>query len=119
MLFFSSLKSSNQWAEISLSEQQVKELKQKGFIVLKSFFDAPSIVRVSSIANELHGKTPEENQEAKYYETSPVTGQDVLVRIEHMLGDYNSELTNLIITPKVDGCLAQLFGEPHFCLRKK
>mgnify|MGYP005639746655 CR=1 FL=1 len=104
---------------MSLSEQQVKEFKSKGFIVLKNFFDAPSINRVSSIVNELGDKTPAENQEAKYYETSPATGQDVLVRIEHVLGDYNSELTNLLITPDVNACLTQLFDEPAVLFKEK
>ena len=104
---------------MSLSVQQVKEFKSKGFIVLKSFFDSPSINRVSSIINELRDKTPDENQEAKYYETSPTTGQDVLVRIEHVLGDYNSELTDLLITPKVNVCLTQLLGEPAFLFKEK
>jgi len=79
----------------------------------------PSINRGSRIVNELSEKTPEESQEAKYYETSPTTRKDVLVRIEHVLGEYNTELTDLLITSKANTCLAQIFEKQAVLFKEK
>ena len=102
-----------------LTEEQTKRFKDKGFIVLKSFFDKSVMDKVSAWLDELRDKQPDRNEEAKYYEKSSNTGENILVRIENALGDLNPELTKLLIPPKAIECLTQLFGEPPVLFKEK
>lgn len=104
---------------MSLTEEQMKEFADKGFIVLKGFFDKAVMDKVSAHLDELRDKEPAKNQEAKYYEKSTITGENILVRIENVLGDHNPELGELLISPKAIDCLAQLFGEPPVLFKEK
>jgi len=98
--------------KMSLTGDQMQEFKDKGFIVLKGFFDKAVMDKVSVLVDGLRDKRPAKDQEAKYYEKSPITGENILVRIENVLGDNNPELARLLIPPKAIECLARLFGEP-------
>jgi ectoine hydroxylase-related dioxygenase (phytanoyl-CoA dioxygenase family) len=102
-----------------LTEEQAKEFSDKGFIVLKGFFDKAVMDKVSAWLDELRDKEPGENQEAKYYEKSTITGENILVRIENVLGDHNPEATKLLLSPKTIECLTQLFGEPPVLFKEK
>jgi ectoine hydroxylase-related dioxygenase (phytanoyl-CoA dioxygenase family) len=102
-----------------LTGEQTTEFKNKGFIVLKGFFDKPVMDRVSTWLDELRDKRPAENQEAKYYEKSTITGENILVRIENVLGDHNPEFTGLLVSPEAIDCLTQLFGEPPVLFKEK
>jgi ectoine hydroxylase-related dioxygenase (phytanoyl-CoA dioxygenase family) len=102
-----------------LTEEQRNTFEERGFIVLKGFFDATAMAAVSSLVDELKDKQPAENQEAKYYEESTITGENILVRIENILGDHNPELTRLLLTPRAIGCLTELFGEPPVLFKEK
>lgn len=102
-----------------LSKEQLKEFTDKGFIVLKGFFDTAVMDKVSACLDELRDKEPGKNQEAKYYEKSTITGENILVRIENVLGDNNPELAELLISPKAMECLTQLFGEPPVLFKEK
>jgi ectoine hydroxylase-related dioxygenase (phytanoyl-CoA dioxygenase family) len=102
-----------------LTEEQTKEFEDKGFVVLKGFFDQEVMGKVSTWLDELQHKRPGKNQEAKYYEKSPITGENILVRIEHVLGDHNPDITKLLLSPRTVGCLTQLFGEPPVLFKEK
>lgn len=102
-----------------LTEEQTAEFKEKGFIVLKGFFDKAVMDRVSAWLDELRDKRPARNQAAKYYEKSTITGENILVRIENVLGDDNPEFTRLLISPEAVECLTQLFGEPPVLFKEK
>ena len=102
-----------------LTEEQKTEFKDKGFIVLKGFFDKAAMEKISSGLDELRDKQPDKNQEAKYYEKSTITGESILVRVENALGDRNPELTKLLLSPKAIECLTQLFGEPPIFFKEK
>ncbi len=104
---------------MSLPEEQIKEFADKGFIVLKGFFDKAVMDKVSARLDELRDKEPAKNQEAKYYEKSPITGENILVRIENVLGDHNPEITKLLLPPKAIECLTQLFDEPPVLFKDK
>ena len=104
---------------MSLTEEQMKEFTDKGFIVLKGFFDKAVMDKVSARLDELRDKEPAKNQEAKYYEKSTITGENILVRIENVLGDHNPELGELLIPPKAMDCLTQLFDEPPVLFKEK
>jgi len=102
-----------------LTEQQTQEFGDKGFIVLKGFFDKTVMDRVSAWLDELRDKQPEKGREAKYYEKSTITGESILVRIENALGDQNPEFTRLLVSPEAVECLTQLFGEPPVLFKEK
>lgn len=102
-----------------LTDEQVREFRDRGFIVLKGFFDKEAMDKLSAWLDALSEKKPEEGDEAKYYEKSPVTGDNLLVRAEHILGDHNPEITELLLPPKVMECLTQLFGEPPVLFKEK
>ncbi len=102
-----------------LTEDQTKEFKAKGFIVLKGFFDKAVMDQLSAWLDELRLKQPKPNDEAKYFEKSTITGENILVRIENILGRQNPEMTQLLLTPQTIGCLSQLLGEPPVLFKEK
>ncbi len=102
-----------------LTEDQTQEFKDKGFVVMKSFFGKDTMGRVSACLDDLRDKEPGEGEEAKYYEQSSISGENILVRIENFLGDHNRELTELLLSPKAIDCLTQLFGEPPVLFKEK
>ncbi|MDP7182891.1 MAG: hypothetical protein QGF18_03405, partial [Alphaproteobacteria bacterium] len=83
-----------------LGSEQVEEFRSKGFIVLKGFLDEAVMEEVSAYLDKLRDKQPAEGQEAKYYEKSLATGENILVRIENVLGDNNPELGQLLLAPE-------------------
>ncbi len=102
-----------------LGSEQVEGFRSKGFIVLKGFLDEAVMEEVSAYLDKLRDKQPAEGQEAKYYEESPATGENILVRIENVLGDNNPELGQLLLAPEAIECLAQLLGEPPILFKEK
>ncbi|MDP6388778.1 MAG: phytanoyl-CoA dioxygenase family protein [Alphaproteobacteria bacterium] len=102
-----------------LTQEQTEEFESTGFIVLKGFFDKAVMDKVSSYLDGLRDKQPDEFEEAKYYETSPITGENILVRIENVLGDHNAGLADILLAPKAIECLTQLMGEPPVLFKEK
>ncbi len=103
-----------------LNEDQVQQFKQKGFIVVKGVFDADAMSKVSAWADELQAKEPAPGAEAKYYEQSVLNGEDVLVRIENVVGEeINPAMTSLLISPEVIASLTQLLGEAPVLFKEK
>ena len=102
-----------------LTDEQVREFKDKGFVVVKGFFDKATMDRVSDWLDELRDKTPGAGREAKYYEKSEITGENILVRIENVLGDNNPEIAELLLSPRTIECLTRLFGEPPVLFKEK
>ena len=102
-----------------LTEEQIKTFKDKGFVVVKGFFDATVMDRVSALVDGLRDKQPATGEEAKYYEKSTLTGENILVRIENVLGEHNPELTGLLLSPDAMECLTELLGEPPVLFKEK
>ncbi len=104
---------------MSLTQDQVDEFKENGFIVVKGFFSPDEMANISIWLDELLNKQPAEGEEAKYYETSPVSGENILVRIENVIGDYNREASDLLISDKAREYLTQLLGEAPVLFKEK
>ena len=102
-----------------LSNEQIKEFGDKGFIVMKGFLDRDVMDKVSAYMDDMRDNEPLEGEEAKYYEKSPITGKNILVRVENILGDSDSEIANLLLPPKATECLTQLLGEPPVLFKEK
>ena len=110
---------SNKTNSRKISSNQIKEFRQKGFVVLKRFFTKAVMEKISAHLDKLRDEEPMEGQEAKYYEESPITGEHILVRIENILGDHNTELTDLLLPPDAIECLTDLLGEPPVLFKEK
>ncbi len=104
---------------MNLTDKQKKEFNDKGFIVMKSFYNAEEIEQVSSWLDELRDKTPIKGGEAKYYEKSELNDENILVRVEHVLGDHNSVITKLLLSQKTTNYLTDLFGEAPVLFKEK
>ena len=61
---------------MSLTQEQVNEFKEKGFIVIGGFFSPDEMAKVSAWLDELRDRRPAEGEEAKYYEQSVITGEN-------------------------------------------
>ena len=96
---------------MSLTQEQIQVFSEKGFIVLKQFFDNDTMEKVSAWLDDLEARPETSGHAAKYYERSPVTGKDILVRAEHVLGEHDPDMAQLLLAPKTIGCLTRLFGE--------
>jgi 2-aminoethylphosphonate dioxygenase len=104
---------------MNLTENQKQVFNEKGFIVLKGFFNQQEITRISGWVDELRDKRPRKNEEAKYYEKSILSDDSILVRIENIFGDHNAEMTDLIISSKTRQCLTELLGEQPILFKDK
>lgn len=103
----------------TLSQEQIKEFHERGFIVLKGFFDTGVVDQLSGWLDELSQKAPEDGVEAKYYEKSPISGEDMLVRAEYLLGEHNPEITDLLLNERTLSSLEDLFGEAPVLFKEK
>ena len=104
---------------VRITEQQRKEFDEKGFIVIKGFYDQNTVDGLSAWFDQLRRDNSPDCKEAKYYEQSPITDESVLVRAEHLLGDHNPEITELLLSPKTIECLTGLLGEPPVLFKEK
>ncbi len=102
-----------------LAPEQIELFHRRGYIVIPGFFAADTVEAVSDWMDKLSKKDPASDEEAKYYERSPLTGESVLVRAEHIFGDFNVELAEKLMTPKAMGCLEELLGEPAVLFKEK
>lgn len=104
---------------MSLTQAQVREFGAKGFTVVRRFFSADEVARISAWLDDLRDKEPADGEEAKYYETSPINGETILVRIENMIGDHNRDASDLLVSDKTREALTQLLGEPPILFKDK
>lgn len=104
---------------MELSQEQIQTYKDTGFVVIKDFFDKKTMERVSALVDGLKTKNAAEGEDAKYFEQSPISNENLLVRIENVMGDHNLELTETLITAKAIACLTQLLDEPPVLFKDK
>ena len=102
-----------------LSNEQIQTFADKGFIVLKQFFNQDVMGPVSGWLDKLQESDAASSHAAKYFEKSPVSGKDILVRVEHVLGDNDPDIARLLLEPRTLECLTQLFGEAPILFKEK
>ncbi len=103
----------------TLSQEQIKDFHERGFIVLKGFFGIDVVDQLSSWLDELSQKAPDDGSEAKYYEKSPISDEDLLVRAEYLLGEHNPEITKILLNERTMASLEDLFGETPVLFKEK
>lgn len=104
---------------MSLSEEQVQQFQDKGLLVMAGFFSPEEAKEISDLVDKLAAKDPGPGEEAHYYETSPNTGEDILVRTEHFLKDLNPELDQILVGDKTKTALTKLLGEAPLLFKEK
>jgi ectoine hydroxylase-related dioxygenase (phytanoyl-CoA dioxygenase family) len=105
---------------MTLTAEQKATFDEKGFIVLKEFFPRDVVDRVSDWLDELQDVNSETSAHAaKYFEVSPLTGENILVRVEHVLGGDDAEIAELLLAEKTTDSLTTLFGEPPRLFKEK
>ncbi len=104
---------------MKLTAQDIQDFRQRGYCVRKAFFDASSVRKMSDYLDALRTAVPQKNAEACYYEESPITGKNILVRAEHILGDHNPEMTRLMLAPRVMEAVSALLGEQAVLFKEK
>lgn len=104
---------------MGLDGRQIQTFNEKGFIVVKNFFAGHTVERLSDWLDEIRDKLPGEGREARYYEISPLNGENLLTRVEYVLGDHNPDITKLLLSEEAVECLADLLGEDPVLFKEK
>lgn len=105
---------------MTLSAEQKTTFDNKGFIVLRGFFDQGVIDVVSDWLDALQDvSTDTSAHAARYFEKSPLTGENILVRVEHVLGEHDDEIARLLLNTKTINALTILFDEAPVLFKEK
>jgi hypothetical protein len=98
-----------------LSESQVSEFQQNGFVVVKGFF-GPGDMKI--ISEWLDGLAAQGGGEGKFFETSETTGESILVRIEDIFGGNNHDFAERLISPARAPAWISCWARRRFSSRK-
>ena len=104
---------------MSLTKEQMRDYDEKGFVVLRNYYTKECIINIGLWLDELELKHPREDEEAKYYEISEISGEHILIRVENINLVDNQEIMNTLINAKAIDCLTQLFEEPPILFKEK
>jgi 2-aminoethylphosphonate dioxygenase len=102
-----------------LSDAQVAEFNEKGFVVAPGMYGGDEVGAMSDWLDKLKDSDGSDNEVATYYEASPITGETVLVRAEHLLGDHNPSITKLFLKNELNEALARLLGDEPRLFKEK
>ncbi|WKZ13802.1 MAG: phytanoyl-CoA dioxygenase family protein [Gammaproteobacteria bacterium] len=101
------------------SRAEIELFQQRGFLVKPAFFPTDTVRRVGLWLEEMSRTTEPRGSEARYYEKSPVSGRNLLVRMEHFLGPDYPGITELLMTPATLAAASELLGEPAYLFKEK
>jgi ectoine hydroxylase-related dioxygenase (phytanoyl-CoA dioxygenase family) len=104
---------------MSLSNTQIQDFSEKGFVVASGLFGRDEIQRISVWLDELRDSDGMDNECATYYEESPISGETVLVRAEYLLGQHNPAMTQLFLKDDVLADLRQLLDDEPVLFKEK
>ncbi|MBI1731539.1 MAG: phytanoyl-CoA dioxygenase family protein [Gammaproteobacteria bacterium] len=102
-----------------LTTEQIAFFRHKGFVLLRGFFGPAEVGRLADWLERLRQAPPAPGRETKYYERSPVTGANLLVRAEFLLGEHNAEIEKLLLNARTLQCLTELLDEPPLLFKEK
>lgn len=101
------------------SPDEVELFRRRGFLVKPAFFSADAVQRVSEWLDRATDSTEPLGSEARYYEKSPVTGRNMLVRMEHFLGADNAAVSDILLGTQPMSAVVELLGEPALLFKEK
>jgi ectoine hydroxylase-related dioxygenase (phytanoyl-CoA dioxygenase family) len=102
-----------------VTDEMKKEFQDRGFVVLRGFFDAITTERVLDWAKALESASPGPGEEAKYYEAGLDGEAGLLVRAENIMTDKNAEIRDLILNAKTLAVLEALIGDKPVLFKDK
>ncbi len=102
-----------------LTEAQVGEFHERGFTVVPAFYSADEVRRLSDWLDTLRDSDGTDTDVATYFETSPTSGDTVLVRAEHLLGAHNPEITALLLKADALQALTDVLGDEPLLFKEK
>jgi ectoine hydroxylase-related dioxygenase (phytanoyl-CoA dioxygenase family) len=102
-----------------LSQQQQEDFQKYGFTVVRSFYSAEEVQLMSDWLDELRDSDGTENDIATYFETSPSSGETVLVRAEHLLGDHSPKMTDMLLKASTLQALTEALGDEPVLFKEK
>jgi len=104
---------------MTVDATQLADFRRRGFAVARAFYSADEVRRLSEWLDELRDSDGTENDIATYFETSPSSGEAVLVRAEHLLGEHNPEMSELLLKPAVIEALTAMLGDEPVLFKEK
>jgi len=104
---------------MALSDRQVTDFKNKGFVVVPGMFTDAEVTAVSDWLEQLQDSDGSDNLIATYYEESPITGDTLLVRAEYLLGNHNPDITSLFLKEEFMAAMTQLLGDEPRLFKEK
>lgn len=102
-----------------LNEDQLGDFRAHGYVVLRKLYSPEEVQKLSVWLDELRDSDGTENEIATYFETSPTTGETVLVRAEHLLGDQSPQISNLLLKPDAVAALTEVLGDEPQLFKEK
>lgn len=103
---------------MQLTVEEQEQFRRNGFIVRRGVFSGAEVEQMSAWLDQLSGSDGD-GDAATYFETSPETGETVLVRAEHLLGEHAPEMTRLLLRDDVQATLAELLGDTPVLFKDK
>jgi ectoine hydroxylase-related dioxygenase (phytanoyl-CoA dioxygenase family) len=105
--------------QMVLSEQQLEEFQKYGYTVVPSFYSAEEVELISVWLDGLRDSDGTENDIATYFETSPSSGETVLVRAEHLLGEHSPAITEMLLKVDAMQALGEVLGDAPLLFKEK
>ena len=108
---------------MTITQNQIEDFKNLGFLVIKDFFDAKVMNKILQEVNVMEHQEPLKDGIMKYYEESndnsnPISVEPLLIRVENFI-EVNGYLNSIVNHPTIHEILIVLFGEPGVLLKEK
>ena len=102
-----------------LDNSQIESFKQKGFLVIKNFFDSDFMNQILNEVNRLDVLEPIENGPMKYYEESQMNKNEmVLIRIEKFI-ETSPLLKSVVYNEAMIEVISTLLSDKPTLLKEK
>ena len=108
---------------MTITQSQIKDFKNLGFLVIKDFFDAKVMNNILKEINAMEDEEPLKGGIMKYFEESSNNSNStptkpLLIRIENFI-ETNDYLNSIVNHPTIHEILIELFDEPGVLLKEK
>jgi ectoine hydroxylase-related dioxygenase (phytanoyl-CoA dioxygenase family) len=102
-----------------LNEKQLADFRVHGYVVLREFYSPEEVQRLSVWLDELRDSDGTENEIATYFETSPSSGETVLVRAEYLLGAQSPQMSDMLLKADALRVLTDVLGDEPLLFKEK
>ena len=108
---------------MTITQSQIEDFKNLGFLVIKDFFDAKVMNKILQEVNVMEHQEPLKDGIMKYFEESNDNSNStpavpLLIRVENFI-EVNEYLNSIVNHRTIHEILTELFGEPGVLLKEK